>query len=60
MHNSNKFNNDIDDLPYFHNDNFADDVYDPTFETFGSSLNDFFHSNFASNFRSSIRNPRNN
>lgn len=41
----NEFNNYIHDIPYFHNDNFADDVFDPTFETFGSSLNDLFRSN---------------
>ena len=50
----NEFNNYIHDIPYFHNDNFTDDVFVLTFETFGSSLNNLFRSNFDSNFRSSI------
>lgn len=33
---------------------FTEDVFDPTFEAFGSTFNNFFRDNYASNFRSNF------
>ena len=36
--------------------NFDEDIFDPTFEFFGSSFNNFFRDNYSSNFRSNFTN----
>jgi E3 ubiquitin-protein ligase RNF115/126 len=38
---------------------FNEDIFDPGFQTFGSSFNNFFQDNFASNFRSNFRSQEN-
>ncbi len=39
--------------------NFGSEIYDPGFESFGSTFNNFFQDNYASNFRSNFSRGRN-